>query len=118
MKYSMRKPGQVVLFSFPQTNQKDSKLRPALLIGKLQGLFDDWLICMISTNKAHCFSGFDEIVNEEAADFSESGLKVESLIRIGRLAVVDGKILIGTIGEIDLIRLQRIKTKLADWLNT
>lgn len=44
-----KKPGQVVLFSFPKTNLKSGKLRPALLIEKLPGPHDDWLICMITS---------------------------------------------------------------------
>ena len=36
--------GQIVLFRFPQTDQKDGKIRPALILRKLPGKFDDWLI--------------------------------------------------------------------------
>jgi mRNA interferase MazF len=43
-------------------------------------------------------------------------LKVPSLIRIGRLAVVDGDILIGKLGQIDKQRLLRIKQKLSTWI--
>jgi len=46
----------------------------------------------------------------------ESGLKTVSVIRVGRLAVVAGNILIGATGRIASDRLQRIKTRLADWL--
>jgi len=42
----MIKSGQIVLFKFPQTDQLDAKLRPALLIGRLPGQFADWLICV------------------------------------------------------------------------
>ena len=41
--------GQIVLFNFPQTDQKIGKLRPALVLRRLPGRFDDWLICMISS---------------------------------------------------------------------
>ena len=41
--------GQVVLFKFPQTDQKEVKLRPALVLRKLPGIFNDWLVCMISS---------------------------------------------------------------------
>jgi len=45
----MKRPGQIVLFRFPQTDFEEGKLRPALLLGKLPGEYDDWLICMISS---------------------------------------------------------------------
>lgn len=38
--------GQIVLFRFPQTDQTEGKLRPALVLRRLPGKFDDWLICM------------------------------------------------------------------------
>jgi len=50
------------------------------------------------------------------SDFVASGLRAPSVIRVGRLAVVEGEMLLGAIGEIDSERLQRIKTRLADWL--
>ncbi len=42
--------GQIVLFKFLQTDQKEGKLRPALVLRELPGKFNDWLICMISSN--------------------------------------------------------------------
>jgi len=91
-------------------------LRPALLLGKLPGEYDDWLICMISSQTRQYIAGFDEIVQEEDDDFGASGLKVSSVIRVGRLAVVSGEILIGAIGQVSNKRLSRVKQNLANWL--
>lgn len=41
--------GQVVLFRFPQTDQTEGSLRPALVLRQLPGQYNDWLICMISS---------------------------------------------------------------------
>jgi len=112
----MKRAGQVVLFRFPRADLEEGKLRPALLLGKLPGEYDDWLICMISSQIRHHISGFDEVVQEGDPDFAASGLKVPSVIRIGRLAVVEGEILLGAIGHIASERLQRIKSHLAEWL--
>ena len=112
----MKQAGQIVLFEFPQTNLAEGKLRPALLLGKLPGEYDDWLICMISSQLRHAVSEFDELVREDDPDFAKSGLKVASVIRIGRLAVVQGDILLGAIGQIAPERLQRVKSRLAEWL--
>lgn len=112
----MKQAGQVGLFKFPQSDLAEGKLRPALLIAKLPGEFDDWLICMISSQLRHEVPGFDEIVRPEDPDFGSSGLKVASLVRVGRLAAVSGDILLGTIGEISSERLERVKVRLADWL--
>ena len=41
----MIEEGQIVLFRFPQTDLRDGKHRPALVIRKVPGDYDDWLIC-------------------------------------------------------------------------
>jgi mRNA interferase MazF len=112
----VKRAGQIVLFRFPQTDLAQGKLRPALLIGKLPGPFDDWLLCMISSQTRHCVEEFDEIIQTADADFSRSGLKVPGVVRVGRLAVVRGEILLGATGEIDSERLRRIKARLARWI--
>ena len=113
----MRQAGQIVIFRFPQTDLEEGKLRPALLLGKLPGEYDDWLICMISSQTRHYVAEFDEIVKEPDNDFETSGIKVASVIRVGRLAVVSGEILLGAIGQISSERLERIKKHLSEWLS-
>jgi mRNA interferase MazF len=113
----MKQAGQVVVFRFPQTDLDEGKLRPALLLGRLPGEYDDWLICMISSQTRQYIAGFDEFVQEIDDDFKESGLKVASVIRVGRLAVVSGTILLGAIGQISSERLDRLKKQLSDWLS-
>ena len=113
----MKKSGQVIVFRFPQTDLEEGKLRPALLLGRLPGEYDDWLICMISSQTRQYITGFDELIQDSDEDFKQSGLKVTSVIRVGRLAVVSGKILLGAIGEISGERLSRVKKKLSNWLS-
>jgi hypothetical protein len=50
---------------------------------------------MISSQLNQEIPGFDEIVTSDDLDFNDSGLKLPSLIRIGRLAVVNSDILVG-----------------------
>lgn len=71
---------------------------------------------MITSQIRHYIPEFDEIIQEGDPDFVESGLKALSVIRAGRLAVVDGEILLGVIGEIDAERLKRIKEHLSKWI--
>ena len=71
---------------------------------------------MVSSQVRHNVPGFDEIVREDDVDFATSGLKVTSVIRVGRLAVVEADILVGAMGQISLERLRRIKRHLAEWL--
>lgn len=112
----MIREGQIVLFHFPQTDQPTGKVCSALVLRKLPGPYDDWLICMISTHLSQQIEGLDEIITSDDSDFGESGLKAPSLFRISPLAVIDKSILLGAIGTISADRLFRIKTSLLNWI--
>ena len=114
----MKRPGQIVVFNFPQTDLGVGKQRPALLLAPLPGNYDDWLICMISSNLNQYVEGLDEIINENSPDFVRSGLKTASVIRTTRLAVVSGEVLIGAVGEISPDRLMQVKNNLGDWIKS
>ena len=108
--------GQVILFRFPQTDQKQGKLRPALVLRKLPGNFSDYLICMISSQLHSLIPDMDEPINPEDSDFESSGLKQSSIVKVCRIAVVEETVLLGKIGEINEERLNKIKQKLASWI--
>jgi mRNA interferase MazF len=110
--------GQIVLFKFPQTDLTIGKLRPALLIRKLSNGYDDWLSCMVSTKIGQEVSGLDDTISPIDQDFKQTGLRLESTVRVSRLAVVSEKIMLGKIGEISEERLERIKRNLANWILT
>ncbi len=114
----MIRDGHIVLFKFPQTDQTVGKLRPALVIRRLPGVHDDWLICMISSQLSQQVPDFDEVVNDKDADFKQSGLKTSSVIRISRLAVVNRTVLLGSVGSIGTERLELIKNRLSDWIKS
>jgi mRNA interferase MazF len=71
---------------------------------------------MISSQRRHYIPQFDELVEEGDGDFAQSGLRVASVIRVGRLAVAEGRILVGAIGHISPERFQRIKNCLTEWI--
>lgn len=114
----MKKPGQVVIIDFIYANLSKNKQRPAILLSKVPGKFDNWLICMVSTRLDNAIKNFDEIVDKFSDDFKLSGLMSESVIRIAKLAVVTEGTLIGTIGEISQKRLSRIKENLSRWIQS
>ncbi|MDK9721375.1 MAG: type II toxin-antitoxin system PemK/MazF family toxin [Rhodospirillales bacterium] len=112
----MKRPGQIVLVPFPYADLSSAKLRPALLLRKASARFDDWLICMVSSQLQQEEADLDELLSRNDPDFAASGLKADSIIRIRRLAVVEGALLAGTIGELTPERLGRIRHRLADWI--
>jgi len=73
----MGKPiiGEVVVFSFPQTNLQGGKRRPALVVADLKG--DDLILCQI-TSQARS-DGYS--IPLTAADFERGRLVRDSFIR-------------------------------------
>jgi mRNA interferase MazF len=114
----VKKPGQVALVPFPRVDLTPGKPRPVLLLARVPGPYEDWLVCMFSTKLHQAVQGFDEVINTNASDFEQSGLKVPSVIRVARLAVVSEEMLVGCIGEISDERLHRIQKRLADWIQS
>lgn len=49
-------------------------------------------------------------------DFAMTGLKVPSVLRLTRLAVLESSLLVGSLGSIGDEQLQRIRQKLAIWI--
>ncbi len=113
----MKRCGQIVLVTFPYTDFSGAKLRPALMLRQASATFDDWLVCMVSSQTQHVEEKLDEIITSSDADFSSTGLKVSSVIRLSRLAVLDGKLLAGSIGAISDERLLRLRQRLAKWIS-
>ena len=111
----MKRAGQIVLTPFPYSDLKGAKLRPVLML-RQASRFDDWLVCMVSSQMQQAETGLDEILNQSDTDFASSGLKVPSVLRLSRLAVLDGALLLGNIGTISDERLENIRQRLAKWV--
>ena len=114
----MKKPGQVALIPFPRVDLTPGKPRPVLLLARVPGPYDDWLVCMFSTRLHQEVRGFDEVIDADASDFEPSGLKTQSVVRVARLAVVSDEMLLGCIGAIGEERLSRIQDKLVNWIRS
>lgn len=114
----MKQPGRVALVPFPLVDLTPGKPRPVLLLARVPGPYEDWLVCMFSTKLQQALPGFDEVINSTASDFHSSGLKIPSVIRVARLAVVSADMFVGTTGEISDERLHRIQKTLADWIQS
>jgi mRNA interferase MazF len=112
----VRRAGDVALVQFPFADMTEAKLRPVLLIGQVSGNYADWLICMISSRTHQHIQGFDELIGTDEPDFRLSGLKVPSVIRIGRLLTVEERLLLAQLGSIGPERLRRIRRRLGQWM--
>lgn len=100
------KEGDVVLTPIVQADGK-VKNRPAIVL-KVMPSFGDLLVCGVSTQLHHSAKEFDEFISPEDKDFTSSGLVTESVIRLGFLAVLPRKSVLGSIGSISKERHKRL----------
>jgi mRNA interferase MazF len=104
------KPGDIVLTPLPQADGQ-VKPRPAVVLALLAP-FNDALACGISTQLRHAGPGFDDPIGQQDEDYRQSGLKAESVIRLGYLTVVMPEDVICRIGSVSSPRLRRMPERL------
>ena len=108
------KEGDVVLTPIPQADGV-IKNRPAIVLREMPP-YKDFLVCGVSTQLDKQVKGFDQVISSSDDDFSSSGLKTTSLVRLGFLAVLPSAQIIGTIGSISPARHKRLLKTLSDYL--
>ncbi|MDI6853096.1 MAG: transcriptional regulator [Deltaproteobacteria bacterium] len=106
--------GQVILTPLPQADGK-VKPRPALALREMPG-YGDFLVCGLSTQMHLLVPDFDELITGRDEDFAGSGLLADSLIRLGFLAVLPKKLIMGSIGAVSPQRHRRLLKRLSGYL--
>lgn len=108
------KEGDVILTTIPQADGI-VKNRPAIVLRTMPG-YGDLLVCGVNTQLKQYVRDFDEIISPADDDFASSGLLSESVIRLGFLAVVPLKNIVGSIGTISPKRNKRLLNTPGDYL--
>ena len=106
--------GDVILAPLPQADGQ-FKNRPAVALRELPP-YGDMLVCGVSTQVHQLVSGFDELITGSDADFSASGLRADSVICLGFLAVLPRQNILGSIGAISPERHRRLLHRLSAYL--
>ncbi|WP_420797056.1 type II toxin-antitoxin system PemK/MazF family toxin [Ectothiorhodospira mobilis] len=112
----MKCAGQIALMPFPYTDLRHSKKRPVLLLRSLENAKDDWLVCMITSQLHQTEPDLDWVLTSGDREFACSGLKVSSVFRLSRLAVLNGALLLGHIGSVGDDRLYDLRERLSRWI--
>ena len=86
--------GSIVLVSFPFSNLKGKKIRPALVLAQVE--FDNMILCQI-TSKPYSSNSAIKI---ELSDFAEGKLPVTSYVRPDKLFTADTSIIESTAGKL------------------
>ena len=90
--------GKIVLVPFPFTDLTAAKLRPALVL--YEG--DRDVVLAFISSKVYAGAGpAGVMVTPSHAGFSKSGLKVDSVIRLDKIATVLKDLMVGELGELD-----------------
>ena len=111
------RPGDIVLMRFPHEDLSVGKLRPSLVIAIDPGYKKDILLAMLTSRLYQARSGFDEVINEDDLDYSQTGLKASSVVRLARLVTVASTVPTAKLGSIGTKRLHRINQRLAEWIS-
>lgn len=111
------KAGDISLIRFPQSDLQTGKLRPALIVARAPGLHLDLLLALITSRTYQAVPGFDEVIDPADTDYSTTGLKARSVVRLARLVSVDPAIINARLGVISHTRLVQMRARLANWLN-
>jgi mRNA interferase MazF len=106
--------GEIILTPLPQADGK-VKTRPALALREMPR-YGDFLVCGISTQVHLLVPDFDELITSRDEDFAGSGLLADSLVRLGFLAVLPRKHLMGSIGAISPQRHRSLLKRLGEYL--
>ena len=93
-----------------------SKKRPVLLLRSLDLARDDWLVCMVSSRPHRIQPSLDWVLSPDDDEFAATGLKVASVFRLSRLAVLDGTLLLGLLGAVSETRLHDLRNRLGRWI--
>ena len=104
----------IVLTPIPQADG-NVKNRPVVVLRALPP-YDDLLVCGVSTQLQQHVRNFDELIVTSEEDFPASGLRTDSLIRLGFLAVLPQRRVLGSIGSVSPERHQRLLKRLSDYL--
>ncbi|MDE0315674.1 MAG: type II toxin-antitoxin system PemK/MazF family toxin [Candidatus Poribacteria bacterium] len=109
------KESDVVLAPLFQSDE-ELKYRPAIVLREMPAPYRDLLVCGVSTRLDQNIQGFDDIISPTDVDFTLSGLRSESLIRLSFLAVIPRRLVRGIIGNISEERYNRLMQRLVDYL--
>lgn len=103
--------GKIVLLPFPFTDLTAAKIRPALVLCETE---HDVVIAFISSKFPSILSFADIPIKTADPGFSASGLKVDSVIKLDKIATVLKSLIVGELGELDTELRERTNTKMRE----
>ncbi|OGG72913.1 hypothetical protein A2755_04070 [Candidatus Wolfebacteria bacterium RIFCSPHIGHO2_01_FULL_48_22] len=94
--------GRIVLVPFPFTDLSGQKVRPALILHVSRG--EDCIVAFITSGVPKKKYPFDVRIKAS----SRNGLKLDSVIKIDKIATLQKKIVIGELGTLESVAMQAV----------
>ncbi len=107
----MHKVGDIILTPFPFTDLSGDKVRPALVLGAQYGN-NDVTVCFISSILQNKIHKFEVLIDFKDKYFLKTGLKLNSVVKVVKIATLDKMVILGKIGELDKETIRRVKNVL------
>ena len=101
--------GEIVLIPFPFTDLSGNKLRPALILHSSRN-GEDCIVSFISSVRSRSRDKYNIPFDPDA----ENGIKNPSIIKINKIATLQKKLILGRLGVVDRITLNKIDAQLTD----
>lgn len=102
----MRK-GKIILVPFPFTDLSGQKVRPALVLHS-SDKNDDFIACFISSIQKDRIDMYGLKVKAD----KQNNLKIDSVIKVSKIATLEKKIALGEIGHLDSKNMKDVDQKL------
>ena len=103
---------KIVLVPFPFDDLSSTKVRPAVCLTDEIKPYGHIVLAFITSRISQNPSDTDFIIDLKDADFSQTGLKVSSTVRLHRLMTVSKKIIKRELGELSRNQQVEIKNRL------
>ncbi|MFA6294961.1 MAG: type II toxin-antitoxin system PemK/MazF family toxin [Candidatus Paceibacterota bacterium] len=99
--------GTIVLIPFPFTDLSSQKIRPALVLHN-QANGEDCIVSFISSNSSKKVGQYEICV----IPTKNNGLKVNSVIKVNKIATLQKKTIIGELGKLESMLIKELDVKL------
>lgn len=91
--------GDIVLVRFPFSDLSKTKLRPALVLTVNKNI-DETTLCFISSQNTQSLTSNEFAISTLDNEFSQTGLKTDSKVRVTRIITLERKLILRKIGEL------------------
>jgi mRNA interferase MazF len=99
--------GSIILVPFPFTDLSETKLRPAVVLW-VDDRGKDVTLCFISSQSIDKVTSDEFVILKDDAEFTQTGLKADSKVRVARIVTVERSLLQRRLGQLGSQQLQRL----------